>query len=123
MPVIASMQAAILVALCGLMAFAPRAAFAHAVLVASTPKAESTVSGPDLNIVLKYNSRVDRARSSISLLAPDGKAMPLALSGPFGPDLLSAKATGLTKGAYVLRWTALSSDGHITRGEIAFKVQ
>ena len=115
--------AAVLVVLFGLMALMPRAAFAHAVLVTSTPKAQSTVNGPDLDIVLTYDSRVDAARSSVSLLMPDGKVKALVIGPQSAPALLSAKATGLTKGAYVLRWTALSSDGHITRGEIAFNVQ
>jgi copper resistance protein C len=107
----------------GIMVLAPRAVFAHAVLVTSTPKAESTVNGPDLDIVLKYDSRVDAARSSLSLLAPDGKVKELTVGGQSAPEFLSAKAAGLAKGAYVLRWTALSSDGHITRGEIAFRVR
>jgi hypothetical protein len=107
----------------GIMVMMPRPAFAHAVLVTSTPAAESTVSGPDLDIVLKYNSRVDGARSTLSLLTPDGKVEALASGPRSGPEFLSAKAAGLAKGAYVLRWTALSDDGHITRGEIAFHVQ
>jgi copper resistance protein C len=117
-------RVALFLVLCGIVALAPRAAFAHALLVSSTPKAGSTVTGPDLDIVLKYDSRVDPARSSVSLLAPDGKVRELVIAHPqSGPQFLSTKATGLAKGAYVLRWTALSSDGHITRGEVPFTVR
>ncbi len=115
--------AAVLVLLFGFAVLSPRAASAHAVLVTSMPKAESSVNGPDLDIVLQYDSRVDAARSSLSLLAPDGKVKALAIGRQSAPEFLSAKAAGLTKGAYILRWTALSNDGHITRGEIAFHVQ
>jgi hypothetical protein len=42
------------------------------VLVSSTPQKNAAVSGPDITINLKYNSRVDGGRSTLSLLKPDG---------------------------------------------------
>jgi methionine-rich copper-binding protein CopC len=106
-----------------LLAANPRMALAHAVLVSSTPQKNAAVTGPDITINLKYNSRVDGAHSALSLLKPDGTVERIsALVQPF-PDVLSASGHGLTKGAYVLRWQVLSSDGHITRGEVPFHVQ
>ena len=105
-----------------LMVAAPRAALAHAVLVSSTPQKNGTVDGPDITINLKYNSRVDGARSSLSLLKPDGTVERITASAQSAPDLLSATGHGLVKGAYVLRWQVLASDGHITRGEVPFQV-
>ena len=55
-----------------LMAFSPPIALAHAVLISSTPQKNTAVSGPEIAISLKYNSRVDAARSTLSLLKPDG---------------------------------------------------
>jgi methionine-rich copper-binding protein CopC len=101
---------------------APRAALAHAVLVSSTPQKNGTVEGPDITINLKYNSRVDGARSFLSLLKPDGTVERITASAQSAPDLLSATGHGLVKGAYVLRWQVLASDGHITRGEVPFQV-
>jgi methionine-rich copper-binding protein CopC len=106
-----------------LMAAVPRVALAHAVLVSSTPQKNAAVSGPDITFSLKYNSRVDGARSALSLLKPDGKIERIGgLTQPL-PDVVSATEHGLGKGAYVLRWQVLSSDGHITRGEVPFQVQ
>jgi copper resistance protein C len=105
-----------------LIVAAPRAALAHAVLVSSTPQKNGTVEGPDITINLKYNSRVDGARSSLSLLKPDGTVERITASAQSAPDLLSATGHGLVKGAYVLRWQVLASDGHITRGEVPFQV-
>jgi len=105
-----------------LMVAAPRAALAHAVLVSSTPQKNGTVDGPDITINLKYNSRVDGARSSLSLLKPDGTVERISAPTQSAPDLLSATGHGLVKGAYVLRWQVLASDGHITRGEVPFQV-
>jgi methionine-rich copper-binding protein CopC len=104
-------------------AVSPRMALAHAVLLTSTPQKDAAVSGPDITISLKYNSRVDGARSSLTLLKPDGSVERVgALTQPL-PDTLSATGHKLAKGAYVLRWQVLSSDGHITRGEVPFRVE
>jgi methionine-rich copper-binding protein CopC len=105
-----------------LMAAAPRRALAHAVLVSSTPQRNAAVIGPDITINLKYNSRVDGGRSALSLLKPDGTVERISgLTQPL-PDVVSASSHGLAKGAYVLRWQVLSSDGHITRGEVPFRI-
>jgi copper resistance protein C len=106
-----------------LMAFSPRIALAHAVLVSSIPQKNVTVSGPEIAISLKYNSRVDGARSTLSLLKPDGTVETVGGLTQPSPDVLSATGHGFAKGAYVLRWQVLSSDGHITRGEVPFQVK
>jgi methionine-rich copper-binding protein CopC len=104
------------------MAAAPRRALAHAVLVSSSPQKNAAVSGPDININLTYNSRVDGGRSALSLLKPDGSVERIGgLTQPL-PDVVSATGHGLVRGNYVLRWQVLSSDGHITRGEVPFRV-
>ena len=106
-----------------LLIASPRLALAHAVLISSTPQKHAAVNGPEITINLKYNSRVDGARSTLTLLKPDGTIEKIgALSQP-QPDVLSATGHGLQKGSYVLRWQVLSSDGHITRGEVPFQVQ
>jgi len=106
-----------------LMAASPRMALAHAVLLSSTPQKNAAVNGPDITISLKYNSRVDGAHSSLTLVKPDGSVENVgALTQPL-PDTLSATGHKLAKGAYKLRWQVLSSDGHITRGEVPFQVE
>lgn len=100
----------------------PRAALAHALLVSSTPAANATVHAGNIAIELRYNSRVDGQRSTITLVAPDGHTQPLGLEGQRTPTTLNAHAA-LQPGNYTLRWQALSTDGHITRGEIPFRVQ
>jgi copper resistance protein C len=108
---------------CCVVGIAPRLAWAHAVLLSSDPAVNSTVSGPAVAVLLKYNSRIDIKHSTLTLLAPDGKIDKVnILSGP-APGSLSAKLTGLSKGAYVLRWQVLAADGHITRGKVPFQVK
>jgi methionine-rich copper-binding protein CopC len=114
--------AAIVVA-SGIALFAPRVAWAHAVLVSSQPAVNSTVSGPVVSVLLKYNSRVDMEHSTLTLLTPDGSVKKVVIESEPEPGVLSAKLSGLLKGAYVLRWQVLATDGHITRGKVPFQVE
>lgn len=115
--------------LCALLLFAAAGAFlsvppaaAHAILLESSPSLKSAVSGPDVPIKLRFNVRIDALRSRLTLIHPDGSSQLLEISKQTPADTLSAEATGLTAGTYRLRWQVLASDGHITRGEIAFTV-
>lgn len=114
---------AVIVVASGIALFAPQVALAHAVLVSSQPAVNSSVSGPDIAVILKYNSRVDMEHSTLTLLSPDGRVVKVAIKSEPEPGLLSARLTGLVKGAYVLRWQVLATDGHITRGKVPFKVE
>jgi methionine-rich copper-binding protein CopC len=96
---------------------------AHAVLVRSTPKAHETVASGELNVELQFNSRIDAARSSLSLVLPDGQTKDLAQLPQSSPAVLDAKTQRLAPGSYVLRWQVLAHDGHITRGEVPFDVK
>jgi methionine-rich copper-binding protein CopC len=107
----------------GMMAVSSRTAVAHSVLVRSTPAANSAVAAGNIDVTLAFNSRVDPVRSSLSLLGPDGRVMRIPIGPPSSPEILSAKVTVAAKGTYMLRWQALSTDGHITRGEIPFIVR
>jgi methionine-rich copper-binding protein CopC len=104
------------------LALIGRPADAHAIIVASTPAVDATVRGAQVPIKLKFNSRIDRDRSRLALIASDGSSMPLALDPDVPPDGLAATAKGLAPGRYRLRWQVLSVDGHITRGDIPFRV-
>jgi len=107
---------------CGIVV-APRFALAHAVLVASTPSAHAIVQGPEVTVHLKFNSRIDGAHSRLYVVDASGKVQMLALAPQDSPDSLAAESVKLVAGEYTIRWQALASDGHITRGEIPFVVQ
>jgi methionine-rich copper-binding protein CopC len=102
---------------------ASRVALAHAVLVSAQPGENSTVTGPDVPVLLKYNSRIDLEHSSLTLLAPGGKLAKVTIGSQPAPGLLSATLTGLVKGAYELRWQVLAIDGHVTRGKVLFQIK
>jgi methionine-rich copper-binding protein CopC len=95
---------------------------AHAVLLESSPALKTSVSGPDVPLKLRFNVRIDAARSRLTLVDPDGSSQALEISKQDSPEIISAEAKGLHPGPYRLRWQVLASDGHITRGEIPFTV-
>lgn len=105
------------------LALAHAPAEAHAIIVAATPAVGTVVPGPTVPIELRFNSRIDPKRSRLSLVRPDGSAMPLPLAADGPPDMLRATADGLGPGHYRLRWQVLGLDGHITRGDIPFDVR
>ena len=105
-----------------MIAAATQFSWAHAILKDSTPKANSSVTGPDVPITVRFNVRIDGSRSRLHLVASDGSSMPLTIAKQDSPDTLQSQAKGLKPGAYKLIWNVLASDGHMSKGEIPFTV-
>jgi copper resistance protein C len=98
-------------------------ALAHAVLVSTVPAVRASVSGPEVVFRLKFNSRIDAARSTLKLVLPDMKVLSLDMGAQPSPDSLTARSTDLKPGSYTLLWQVLATDGHITRGEVPFAIR
>ena len=96
-------------------------AFAHAIIVSSEPKPQQTVKGPDLEIVIRFNSRIDAGRSRLTLKSSGGSVI-LPLEAADEGNTLRGSASNLGDGSYELLWQTLSVDGHITHGAIPFRV-
>jgi methionine-rich copper-binding protein CopC len=111
------------VAACAVLACAPASALAHAVVVAAQPAVNATVPAGDVAIRLQFNSRIDAARSRLTLVAPGGAQTTLAAAAGEAPGVLVARARVPSAGRWTLRWQVLSLDGHVTRGEVPFGVQ
>lgn len=102
---------------------AARLAEAHAILVEATPKADSMVDGPDIDVKLRFNVRIDKSRSRLILVLPGDVKQNLEILEEKSPEMLSAKGSALKPGSYDLQWRVLAEDGHITTGEIPFNVR
>ena len=97
---------------------------AHAILIDSQPASNATIKGGFLPIVLKFNSRVDQSRSTLLLEGPAQNTCSLKVKkDSSSPEKLLSEVTDAKAGFYKVRWQVLSADGHITRGEISFKVR
>ena len=106
----------------GLVVLIAPLVFAHAVLVKSTPAANQSVTGPDVDVQLQFNCRIDSVRSSLTLSLSGHGTRTLSLRQST-PATLTSRIVGLAEGEYRLQWQVLAADGHITRGEVPFRVQ
>lgn len=96
--------------------------WAHAILVDSSPAPHTVVSGQQLALRLRFNSRIDSSHSRL-YLQNAGVARPIKIASQPSPDTLVGNLTGLVPGGAVLRWQVLAVDGHISRGEVPFEVK
>jgi len=99
----------------------PTAAWAHAILVESRPAVGAAIPSGPVAVWLRYNSRIDAARSRLTLTLPDQSQRVLPIRAEGAGDVLTTTAD-LAVGAYSLRWQVLAIDGHITRGDVPFTV-
>ncbi len=97
--------------------------FAHAVLLEAAPASNASVAGPDVAVHLRFNSRIDPARSRLALVFPDRTVRTLSPGNQSTPATLDTRIKGLAQGKYRLEWQVLATDGHITRGEVRFQVR
>jgi methionine-rich copper-binding protein CopC len=100
----------------------PVPASAHAILEESTPRPGASVQAGALDLRFRYNSRVDQARSRLTLIRSDHSREAIAIVPDTPPDILAAHLE-LSPGDYVVRWQVLAVDGHITRGDVPFSVR
>ena len=98
------------------------ALFAHAVLVHSTTADQAVVHSHQVDIALGYDSRIEAGRCTVRLTDSAGNAFPLRMERSARPSELKAVAYNLANGKYQIHWQVLASDGHITRGNVAFTV-
>jgi len=97
-------------------------AWAHALVVESTPAANATVAGQQVDLLVRFSDRIDKKRSKLGVASAVGQAYPVHPLDDASADTLAGHVTGLPAGAYRLQWQVLAVDGHITRGEIPFTV-
>lgn len=111
--------AVLLVLVLALASAAP--ALAHADLVASDPDDGAVLAEPPAAVTLRFSEALDAGKSSFRLVGPLGEV------GRAEPSRDSAKVMrleglSLAAGAYTIRWTAGSGDGHVERGTLGFTV-
>ena len=99
-------------------------ALAHTKVVKSTPAAQATVAAPK-TITLTFNEKVVPAFSSFELVMV-GHDMKIPVKTTVSKDnkTISGSPTApMMAGAYKIKWTAASADGHRMKGEVPFRVR
>ncbi len=104
---------------------APRAASAHAIVLESSPAADAVLPQPPSQVVLRFNSRIEKRFTRVTVAL--GDRAPVVVALPPGdaettPDRITIPLEALGPGAYVLRYRVLAVDGHITEGALRFTV-
>jgi copper resistance protein C len=96
----------------------------HALLLESTPAADTTVTAPS-RLVLRFNGRLETGLSSVTLLGGPRQMRVLLIKNEATPeqrDMLIYTLPPLEPGRYRVEWKALSVDGHLTNGVLRFEV-
>jgi methionine-rich copper-binding protein CopC len=98
---------------------------AHAIVLESSPAADAVLPQPPSQVVLRFNSRIEKRFTRVTLAL--GDRAPVVVALPTGdaettPDRITIPLEALGPGAYVLRYRVLAVDGHITEGALRFTV-
>jgi copper transport protein len=103
----------------------PQGAAAHALLIASTPAAGSTLSEPPSEVVLTFGEAPDPKLTTVRVLdtsgadQADGPVQPVAGE----PEKLKVSLKPLSDGVFTVAWRTVSTvDGHVAAGSFAFGV-
>ena len=115
--------ALVVVAVAGALAL-PAAAWAHAVLVRTTPVPSSVVNRTPPVVLLTYSEAVEPRFAIVSVTNAAGQQQiagrPAAIRN--GPTTLVVPLHRLSQGWYLVYWRVVSVDGHPVRGAFTFAV-
>ena len=117
------MKRAAAVALLAFVALAlPTGAAAHATLIATTPANGAVLSKAPRAVQVAFDDTVHLAPGNAAVSNATNRSV---LGGPaaaHGRVLTLPLRTGLQNGAYSVRWSIVSDDGHREEGVIAFAI-
>jgi copper transport protein len=113
-------RAVVLIALAALAA--PASAFAHASVHATQPSYRERLERAPRTVWVQFDQGVKAFRDSIVVLTATGKIVSGPARTEADPHTMFAKLHKLPRGAYTVRWHALSSDGHVVSGVWTFGV-
>jgi len=100
-------------------------ASAHAIVLESSPVADAVLERAPGQVTLRFNSKLEKRFTRITLTAGDRPPAPIALpdaGAASPPDRVVIPLAPLAPGLYVLRYRVLAVDGHITEGALRFTV-
>ncbi len=98
-------------------------AFAHAVLLQTTPGEGAVLTTPPKNVSLRYDEQVSVDPGSIRVYDTKGNRVDTGSITKPSPDVVSvAVHPHLADGAYVVTWRVISADTHPVQGAFTFQV-
>ena len=98
-------------------------AFAHAVLLQTTPGEGAVLITPPKTVSLTYDEQVSVAPGSIRVYDTNGNRVDTGSIAKASADVVSVGVhPHLANGAYVVTWRVISADTHPVQGAFAFQV-
>jgi copper resistance protein C len=97
----------------------------HAILAESTPKQDAVLADAPKEAVLRFNARIEKKMTAVTLVDADGKKLPMPPipADPNGaPDKMVVPLPEMKPGAYELQFRVMATDGHSTAGELRFTI-
>src|SRR5204862_1103366 len=116
----APMRRALLIAAFAALSL-PAQAFAHATLERTSPSFEQRLSNSPRTVTLRFDQYIERLPYAIQLYSTHGELRVPRIRA-HARDLI-ASVPKLRRGAYTIRWHALSGDGHVVSGLFTFGVR
>ena len=109
----------------GFVLASPSPVSSHAIVLESSPVQDAILERAPAQVILRFNSKIEKRFTRVTLAAADQPPAPVALprsDDPDTPDRLVIPLGPLARGVYVLRYRVLAVDGHITEGALRFTV-
>jgi len=105
------------VVLCLLLALAaPAAAFGHASIRESKPASRQRLERAPKRVEIDFDQAVKVFPGGVKVYGAHGHDYALSVGVASGGHSIVAPLAHLPKGAYTVRWQALSGDGHVVSG-------
>jgi copper transport protein len=98
----------------------PAPAFAHAALTGKSPSYRERLATAPHEVVLRFDQTIETLPEGIVVL--DARGRNVAGKARMLPRTLFAPLPRLARGAYTVRWRAMSTDGHVVSGVYTFGV-
>lgn len=101
---------------------APVSLAAHAIVVDSSPADRATLAAAPETLELRFNARLEKGLTRLTLEGPDGASVPVADTAD-GDERIEVRLPALAPGAYTLHYKVLATDGHATQGVLRFTLK
>jgi copper transport protein len=99
----------------------PAAASAHANVVGTDPPDRAALTQAPARVVVRFDDVVRAAPGNAAVRNGDGSVL-AGKATAHGKTLTLPLRTALGRGNYSVRWSAVSQDGHVVQGTLAFSV-
>ncbi len=100
-------------------------ALADVELSSASPGPDETIVGTPEELVITFSGPIDPGRSSVLVVGPDGSTVAEGGSEDVSEDAttMTVALPPLDPATYEVRWTAVATDGHVSRDTYSFTIE